>query len=225
MKPKTFKKSNQDKEIRACKRGSAVQAIGKIEKYTDTFILTYGQFSLIDALMAILDQTGPAHVAISTWTAAHAHLDKSQELMESAEILSLKMIVDRSFRTRQPGYFNHMIEIFGVDCVREMRTHAKFITVKNDKFDIVVRTSMNLNENPRLENIEISENKSFAEFFTNIVDDIFSEIDPSENKSDMLELLSIEEYPKFNMVKGEFLKLKNIKEARYTYELGEQQAG
>ncbi len=225
MKPKSFKKSNKDKEIRACKRGSANQAIGKIEKNTDTFILTYGQFSLIDALMAILDQTGPAHVAISTWTAAHAHLDKSQELMQSAEILSLRMVVDRSFKTRQPGYFNHMIELFGVDCVREMRTHAKFITVRNDKFDIVVRTSMNLNENPRLENIEISENKAFAEFFTNIVNDIFLEIDPSENKSDMLELLSLEEYPSFKMVRGEFIKLKNLKEARYTHELGEQQEG
>ena len=142
--PKSFKKSNKEKEIRACKRGTAKQAIGIIEKNTDTFILTYGQFSLIDALMVMLDQTGPAHVAISTWTAAHAHLDKSQELMENSEILSLKMIVDRSFKTRQPGYFAHMIKLFGVDCVREMRTHAKFITVRNDKFKIVARTSMNL---------------------------------------------------------------------------------
>jgi len=223
MVAKTFKKSNKEKEIRACKRGSAKQAIGIIEKDTDTFILTYGQFSLIDALMAILDQTGPAHVAISTWTAAHAHLDKSQELMQSAEILSLRMVVDRSFKTRQPGYFNHMIELFGINCVREMRTHAKFITVRNDKFDIVVRTSMNLNENPRLENIEVSENKAFADFFEKIVSDIFSEINPAENKSDMLELLSLEEYPNFKMVKGEFIKLKNLKEARYTHELGEQQ--
>jgi len=219
--PKSFKKSNKEKEIRACKRGTAKQAIGIIEKNTDTFILTYGQFSLIDALMVILDQTGPAHVAISTWTAAHAHLDKSQELMENSEILSLKMIVDRSFKTRQPGYFAHMIKLFGVDCVREMRTHAKFITVRNDKFKIVARTSMNLNENPRLENIEISENKEFADFFTNIVNDIFLEIDPSENKSDMLELSSLPENPKFKMVSGDYIKRQNLKEARYTHELRE----
>jgi len=221
MKPKALKKSNKEKKIRACKRGSAAQAIGRIEKNTDTFVLTYGQFSLIDALMVILDQTGPAHVAISTWTAAHAHLDKSQELMENSDILSLRMIVDRSFRTRQPGYFNHMIKLFGVDSVREMRTHAKFITVINDKFNVVARTSMNLNENPRLENIEISENKEFADFFTNIVNDIFSEIAPAENRSDQLELPSLAENPNFKMVSGEYIKRRNLKEVKYTHELRE----
>ena len=67
MNPKAFKKGNAGKKIRACKKGTASQAIGIIEKNTDTFCLTYGQFSLIDALLAILDQTGPAHVTISTW--------------------------------------------------------------------------------------------------------------------------------------------------------------
>ena len=64
--PKSFKKSNKDKMVRASKKDTAIQAIGTIEKDTDTFILTYGQFSLIDALMAVIDQTGPAHVVIST---------------------------------------------------------------------------------------------------------------------------------------------------------------
>jgi len=221
MTPKAFKKSNKEKQIRACKRGSATQAIGTIEKDTDTFILTYGQFSLIDALMVILDQTGPAHVSISTWTAAHAHLDKSQELMENSEILSLKMIVDRSFKTRQPKYFHHMIKLFGADSIREIRTHAKFITVRNEKFNIVARTSMNLNENPRLENIEISENKEFADFFTAIVDDIFTEVNPSETKSDMLELSSLSDNPKFKMVSGDYINRIDLKEVGYSHELRE----
>jgi hypothetical protein len=81
MEPKSYKKTNAKKKVRACKRGTASQAIGIIEKESDTFILTYGQFSLIDALVAILDQTGPAHVSVSTWTAAHADLSQSAELM------------------------------------------------------------------------------------------------------------------------------------------------
>jgi len=32
MKPKTYKRSNINKKARVCKRGSATQAIGKIEK-------------------------------------------------------------------------------------------------------------------------------------------------------------------------------------------------
>ena len=198
---------------------SATQAIGQLEKNMDLFILTYGQFSLLDALMAVLDQTGPAHVNISTWTAAHAHLDRSQELMESADILSYRMIVDRSFKTRQPKYYNHMINIFGQECVREINTHAKFITVRNDQWDIVIRTSMNLNENPRLENLEISDHKGFADFFQAIVDDIFKEFPPGKQVSDMPQLKSIPETDIFQQVSANLMKRKNLHEANYTHEI------
>lgn len=214
--PKAYKKSNAGKKVSVCKSGTAAQAIGTIEKNTDTFVLTYGQFSLIDALMAILDQTGPAHVCISTWTAAHAHLDRSMELMNGAEILSFRMLVDRSFQSRQPGYYNHMIELFGADSVRAIRTHAKFMTIRNEKFDIVVRTSMNLNENPRLENIEVSENKDFAEFFESIVDGVFSEVEPGENKSDLPGLDNIVNN-QFQLVAGDYIKRRNLNEPRYSH--------
>lgn len=215
--PKTFKKSNKDKMIRASKKGTAIQAIGTIEKDTDTFILTYGQFSLIDALMAVIDQTGPAHVVISTWTAAHAHLDRSAELLESSDILSFRMIVDRSFKTRQPKYFYHMIQLFGSECIRQLRTHAKFITVRNDNWNIVIRTSMNLNENPRLENIEVSENKDFADFFDQIADDIFAEVQEGESKSDLPGLESIKENEPFKLVGGNHISRRSLNEATYTH--------
>ena len=77
-------------------------------------------------------------------------------MVESLEVLSLKMIVDRSFKSRQPKYYKKMIELFGINCIREIRNHSKFMVIRNDNWDIVVRTSMNLNNNPRLENIEIS---------------------------------------------------------------------
>jgi len=155
-KAKTVKKPAARK-CRVSKISNASEAIGAIEHNTDTFILTFGQFSLIDALVAILDQTGPAAVDMATWTAADAHLERSAELLRASSITQMRLILDRSFKTRQPGYFHHMLELFGPECIREMRTHAKFIVVRNDKWNIVVRTSMNLNENPRLENIEVSE--------------------------------------------------------------------
>ena len=201
------------------KRTSADDAIGKLEKNCDLFILTYGQFSLIDAMMSILDQTGPAHISISTWTAAHAHLDRSAELFESAEILSFRMIVDRSFKTRQPKYYQHMINLFGVESIRQIRTHAKFMVIKNDDWNIVVRTSMNLNENPRLENIEISDNKDFADFFGKIVDDIFIEVKPDELKSEMLELASIEEASPFKPVRANPIKRSSLNEPKTTHQI------
>ena len=217
--PTKYRKSNKNKEIKVSKLGSAIQAVGKLRKDTDTFILTYGQFSLIDALVAILKQTGAAHVAISTWTAAHAHLDRTQELMESTSFLSFRMIVDRSFKTRQPKYYEHMIDLFGVESIRAITTHAKFMLIRNDEWNIVVRTSMNLNENPRLENIEISENKEFADFFQLIVDDVFTEIGEGVMQSDRPSLNSIEETVKFKLVKADHISINQLNEAKYTYEI------
>jgi len=221
MQPKSFKKSNLGKKIRICKYGSASQAIGRIEKNSDTFILTYGQFSLIDGLMAILDQTGPAHVNINTWTAAHADLTRSAELLETAEILSFRMIVDRSFKTRQPAYHAHMARLFGANSIRAIRTHAKFMTIRNDYWDIVVRTSMNLNSNPRLENIEVSENKEFAEFFESIVNDVFKEVAPDELKSDLPDLLNIKNSDSFKLVSGDHIRRETLNEPKYTHTIGE----
>jgi hypothetical protein len=218
---KTHTKPNTLKKTRASKRGSAMQAIGTLEKNQDTFILTYGQFSLIDALMAILRQTGPAHVSISTWTAAHAHLDRAMELMEASTFLSFRMIVDRSFKTRQPKYYQHMIHLFGADSIRAIRTHAKFMIIRNDHWDIVVRTSMNLNENPRLENIEISENKAFAEFFQLIVDDVFSEVGSEVMLSDMPKLENTKDTEQFNLVSGNHINANELNEVKYTHVLND----
>jgi len=214
---KSYKKSNETKIISLRKTESAENAIGDLSKNMDLFILTFGQFSLIDALVAILGKTGPAHVVISTWTAADAHLERSKALMESAQVLSFRMIVDRSFETRQPGYAYHMRELFGKSCIRAIRTHAKFLIIRNDKWDIVVRTSMNLNENPRLENIEISENKEFAEFFQTIADEIFREVKEGENKSDMLELESIPEKSIYKKVTAKTIKRESLNEPKTTH--------
>lgn len=211
-----FKKSNHGKSAWLARKSSASVAIGELEKNQDTFILTYGQFSLIDAVVAVLDKTGPAHVAISTWTAAHADLTRSAELLESAEILSLKMIVDRSFPTRQPEYFRHLKTIFGPESIRLINTHAKFVTIGNDDWKIVIRTSMNLNGNPRIENIEVSENAEFYAFFQTIVSDIFSEIPPAGMKEE-LALSSLSEYPPYQLLVGDKMNVNALKEASYSH--------
>lgn len=210
-------KTKANRNIRVAKRSNADEAIGKIEKNSDTFILTYGQFSLIDALCSILDQTGPADVTISTWTAADAHLERSADLLASAQIRSFRMIVDRSFESRQPKYCYHMRKLFGTECIRAIPTHAKFMLIRSDTHDISVRTSMNLNENPRLENIEISENHKLAEFFQTVADDVFAEVKPEENRSEMLKMVSLQESFKFHEIKANPIPRSNLNVPKTTH--------
>ena len=218
MNARTFRKP-ANRELRVARLATAREAIGEIRKGQDCFILTFGQFSLIDALVAILDQVGPARVDISTWTAADAHLERSAELMADARITQFRMVVDRSFEGRKPDFAEHMRRLFGAVCIRAIRTHAKFLVIRSATHDLVVRTSMNLNENPRLENLEISESREFAEFFEQVVDGIFAEVAAGENRSALVALRGVPDDFPFQEVQAEPIRREDVGEASAEYTL------
>ncbi len=196
MEPRTYRANNPRRRVvRAVKTGSATEAIGKLEKGCEIFTLTYGQFSLIDALCAILGQTGPANITLSTWTAADADLRRAERLLRAADILSMRYIVDRSFATRMPHYCRAMRELFGDDCIRTARSHAKWSTVTNDRWHLAIRTSMNMNHNPRLETIEISDDPALCDFFLAVADDIFAEQQPGIFDGELPALSSVPDTP------------------------------
>lgn len=199
------------RRIRACKIGAARQALAEFDRGLSTYILTFGQFSLIETLEAVLEKTGAADVAISTWTAAASDLDKAKAFLKSDKIKSLRFVVDCSFINRQPGFARELVEKFGVESIRTTRTHAKFITVKNNDWNVVIQTSMNLNENPRLENIDVTDDKDFCRFINSIVDNIFKEEEAGDWRTKVVPKLSgIEDMPLFG----------NIEMARGTVTMG-----
>lgn len=207
------------REISVAKTATAAEAIGILRPDTDTFILTYGQFSLMDAIVAVLDQTGPADLSLATWTAADADLERTAHLMEAASIRSLHMIVDGSFETRQPGYCQHMRNLFGDACIRAIKTHAKFVLIRSDTHDVVIKTSMNLNNNPRLENIEVSWSTPLAEFFQEIVDEIFEERPPGDFRQILPGLEGLREGFNFRPVRAGAIKLRDLKNVRTTHNI------
>lgn len=140
--------------------------------------LTFGQFSIMDAVEAILDTTGPSDVAISTWTAAAADLSRTAQHLRDERIRSLRMVVDRSFLTRQPDYAKLCIELFGPDAIRTTRVHAKFVLIRNAEWAVTIRTSMNLNDNPRLEYLQVCDDSELCEWYTQIVDELFAQESP-----------------------------------------------
>ena len=170
----THRSAPRKRTIRLAKEVAARDAIGTLERGCELFILTFGQFSLIDILGALLEQTGPAHVTISTWTAGIRDTAKAAWFVEQAKVLSMRFLVDRSFLTRQPAYCAAMRRHFGDACIRTTRTHAKFMTLRTDEWTLALRTSMNLNENEQLENLEISDDPALCQFLESVADEIFA---------------------------------------------------
>lgn len=155
-------------------RASAAELIGPITHGCEIFCLFGGQFSLIDALAHVLAGTGPADVVISTWTAASADLGFAYELLREKRVRSLEFLADFSFGSRQPSYLAALRERFGDESVRMTKLHAKFCLVQNDEWHVAMRTSANLNENKRLETLEISDDPGLAAFLQRLVDDLFA---------------------------------------------------
>lgn len=170
---------------------NAADALGPIERGVELYALCKGDYSLIDIIEHCLDATGPADVTMSTWTAASADLEFAMGFVLDGRVRSARWLVDFSFPQRQPAYFALLVDRFGADAVRATANHAKFVLIRNDEWDIVVRTSMNLNENRRLENVEISDDAGMADYLSAVVDEIFSMVDgetaranrPSRNRA------------------------------------------
>ena len=143
---KTHRTTTRNRRVRLNKTDTAAQALGPLEPGIEVYCLTYGQFSLIDAIEHLVREAGPCDVAVSTWTAAHADAERARSMLDEGNIRRFRLLVDRSFVSRQPAYCAQVVELFGVDAIRTTKTHAKFATITNDDWTIVVRTSMNLNQ-------------------------------------------------------------------------------
>lgn len=180
MNVESVRRDNITRDFRHGTRGeSARRCIGPIDKGGDVFGLTKGDFSMIDILRHIGSEIGPCRIDIGTWTAAAAEIKQAFDMLGDRNILTMRWLVDRSFPARQGKYYASLLEKFGRDSVRLARFHAKFILLENDDFTVAVRTSMNLNENKRIEFYEISEGSPISDYLRQVVDYHFAQ--PSED--------------------------------------------
>lgn len=169
--------------VKLHKTATAAEALGPVAPGMEVFCLTFGQFSLIDAIEHLVREVGPCDVVVSTWTAAAADAERAEALLRDGNIRRFRLVVDRSFVARQRHYCERVTELFGPDAIRTTRTHAKFALITTSDYALVVRTSMNLNHNPRLEDIEVSDDPQLAAFFAGIVDELFAETAPGATVS------------------------------------------
>jgi hypothetical protein len=156
------------------KATSARAAVEALERDgCEVYGLTKGQFSLADMIEAILEKTGPASLGVSTWTAANASIQSMMELLQSGRITGCRWLVDQTFVRRCPGLVGEIRRKFGADAIRVTKTHAKFVTITNDEWKVALRSSMNLNQNPRLESFEVGHDPQLCAFLEQVLDDVW----------------------------------------------------
>jgi len=145
---------------------TAADCIGPIESGLALFAVTRGQFSMIDAVLHCLDQVGPSSISLWTWTIAEYEVDKCIELLDHGAITEEgRLLLNGGDHARvRANRANERIidrwrERFGPDSVRDVMNHAKIARVASldGRFRLLLRGSMNLNFNPRFEQLDITE--------------------------------------------------------------------
>jgi hypothetical protein len=136
---------------------NAADAIGHIDFGMGLFLITRGQFSMLDMVRHVLQEIGPAEVSVWTWAIADYEVEAMSGLMGNAAITGARLIVDRSAEQRSVTTIDAWRERFGSDSVRVCKNHAKIARVWNASRRVLLRGSMNLNFNPRFEQADITE--------------------------------------------------------------------
>ena len=146
---------------------SASEAIGEIVPGLAVFAITRGQWSMIDAIMACLDQTGPAAVSVWTWTIAEYELEVMDRLRADQRITAGLLVIDAGvgrgerraadLKGHNRGVVDQWMATFGDGSVRHVTNHAKIATIEGGGFRLLLRGSMNLNGNPRFEQFDLTE--------------------------------------------------------------------
>lgn len=163
------------RELRELRRKqSAAEAIAGLTRTNEIYGFTKGQFSMLDLLQACLQFTGPARMSLSTWTAARHEIKHLERMQQEGQILGTRWLVDFTFARRDPQAAHAIREVFGIDAIRVAQNHSKFALFTNADWQLVVRTSMNLNMNPRFEDFTIAHDPELSRFLTRILDEIWS---------------------------------------------------
>jgi hypothetical protein len=136
---------------------TAAECIGVLEPGASLFAITRGQFSMIDAVLACLDQTGPAAVSLWTWTVAEYEVECLEALQNSGRITGGRLVIDYGARNKNAGIIANWKRSYGAESVRYVVNHAKIATIQTDRYRLLLRGSMNLNMNPRFEQFDLTE--------------------------------------------------------------------
>lgn len=142
---------------------NAAEAIGPITHGMAVFGVTRGQWCMIDAVSHVVNEMSPCTVSLWTWRVSSYDLGAIFAMHKAGKITSATLILDAlamraSMRSGvDAATVDQFREVFGANSVKHLINHAKIVAIEGRGMRVVLRGSMNLNGNPRMEQFDISE--------------------------------------------------------------------
>jgi hypothetical protein len=146
--------------------------LGLLTQDCDKHFYSNGGFNLIQLMLYVLKQTGPAHVFLSTYSIAEDSVGTLRRYVDKGDILSIRFLIDNRVRSISPKPFASLITAFP-DEYRCTSLHAKVVCIANDEWHVSIVGSQNATHNPKLERGIIHTRKDVWEFDNRILNDEF----------------------------------------------------
>lgn len=133
----------------ACKASQLSEQLNALSSDCDIEFCTAGEFSFHHLIEALLEITGPADLYLSTWTIKEDPARVLASLKQKGVIKSLYCVFDHRVRTLDAKHF-HFVEKVATS-ISLTQCHAKAAVLLGEKMNVVITTSANMSNNPRIE--------------------------------------------------------------------------
>lgn len=144
-------------------------------------LLTDYTCSIVDFIVAVAEEAAPCTLDILTWSASPEDVRTIQSLMLRGLVSRIRMVIDRGARSLNLPTLQLIEGLIGGQNIREISSHAKvFVADGGPGRRWVGQASMNLNRNPRIENLDVSRNDAIAEMYTRFIDMTFEVVTPGD---------------------------------------------
>lgn len=150
------------------------EGLGQILQGQEKHFYSRGAFNLVQLVLYLLKQTGPAHVFLSSYSIAEDSLATLKRREEAGDILSIRFLIDNRVRTISPKPFDYLATAFEGK-YRCCALHAKVALIWNREWQVSVITSMNATHNPKLERGVIYTSQEVFRFDLKILEDEFDQ--------------------------------------------------
>lgn len=148
--------------------------LGVITNGNTKHFYTRGAFDLVDLVVFVLKQTGPAHVFVSSYGIASDTIHTMKKCIDTGKMLSIRFLLDNRVRSISPKPFDTLVRTFPGD-YKLNSIHAKCALVWNNDWHISIVGSQNATHNPKLERDTIYTDARVWEFDLQNLERAFSE--------------------------------------------------
>jgi hypothetical protein len=162
--------SGTSKEIINMSRKTLSQSIGTIDNEASIYFMSKKEWSMPDLIDYVTTQFGPCALRLTSFSFTIPALVHIKNLIEIRQLTKVQFLLDKSVKNQKEKY--HQLKQLDID-VAFLSCHAKVVLMQNDKINLVIVSSANINRNPRWEAGVIDTRQNVYSFYSNSYNEIW----------------------------------------------------